>query len=217
MILYQLGMLLLGYIAVAAAITFLVVKVTSWIAVSPKTKWVWCGLSVAFFVLLPIWDIPVAWRQFKHLCETEAGVKIIRSVDGVEGFTRLHFGSAAAKEALSLYGYQFVETVNLSNQLVRYRLDQQGTLIEERIEKPSARYRVEGGDWIPLKYAYKFKVEIMDSQTNEILATKTEFGFRGGWLGKRLHWSYPDIGNCRGEDMNYKEFFTKTLPPINRS
>lgn len=45
------------------------------------TKRVSQALCVAFFVLLPTWDIiPSRW-YFQHLCETETGVKVFKTVE----------------------------------------------------------------------------------------------------------------------------------------
>ncbi len=178
MILYQLGMLLLAYIAGSAVVTLIVVKVASWIAVSPKTKWVWCGLSVAFFVLLPIWDIPVAWWQFEHLCRTEAGVRIHKSVEGVEGFTGDFLGS---EDTIVRYGYKFVEQKEVHS-WVRYSLDGEGRVVKRRITSPTAKYRIEF-EYIPLRYVTKREGAIEDVPTKERLATMISFHYRGGWVG----------------------------------
>lgn len=209
MILYQLGMLLLAYVAVSAVVTFIVVKVASWIAVSPKTKWLWCGLSVAFFVLLPIWDIPIAWWQFKHLCETEAGVNIIRSVDEVEGFSSEFFGS---EDSLTNYGYKFVERKMIDGNWVRYSSDAHRKVVTQRIESPTARYRIERHE-IPLRHVYKTEIIIDDTETKNVLATMTRLGYRGGWLAKRFHWSYTPEDSCGGHEMSIDAFFIRTLRP----
>ena len=137
----------------------------------------------------------------------EAGVKINRSVDDVDGFASEFFGS---EDSLKIYGYKFVEHRNLNNWL-RYSLDDQGNVVKQMIKAPTARYRIELIQSSP-KYVYKTEVVIEDVQMKERLATKTKFSFRGSWLVKRLGWG---AAVCSGNDnMELREFFTKTLKPV---
>ena len=45
--------------------------------------------TIAVFVLIPLWDIIPGQLYFQHLCETEAGVKVIKTVE----VDRLYFKS----------------------------------------------------------------------------------------------------------------------------
>lgn len=54
---------------------------------SISTK-VFQGLTLAFFVLFPTWDIIPSQLYFEHLCETEAGIKVSRTVQVDQSYFR---------------------------------------------------------------------------------------------------------------------------------
>jgi hypothetical protein len=72
---------LLSYILFAWSL----VRVVGWLAdicaFTPVTTKVLQGLCAAFFVLLPTWDIIPSRLYFQHLCEKEAGVKVLKRVE----------------------------------------------------------------------------------------------------------------------------------------
>lgn len=206
LLLYSIAFLL--YLSVALAVTAALVWSARKLGAGKMTQRAMVVFSAITFVLIPTWDIPVAEREFAQLCQREAGVKINRSVDAVEGFASESFGS---QDSLKIYGYKFVEHRNL-NKWLRYSLDDQGDVVKQEIKAPSARYRIELVQ-NSLEYAYKTEVIIEDAQTKERLATKTKFSFRGSWLVKRLRWG---AAVCSGNDMDLREFFTKTLNPVHR-
>ncbi len=46
------------------------------------------GLTLAFFVLFPTWDIIPSRLYFEHLCETEAGVKAFKIIELEQSYFR---------------------------------------------------------------------------------------------------------------------------------
>lgn len=46
------------------------------------------GLTLAFFVLLPTWDIIPSRLYFEHLCETEAGVRAFKTIELDQSYFR---------------------------------------------------------------------------------------------------------------------------------
>jgi hypothetical protein len=213
MMIFPLMILFLVYVSTATAVTFVLVKLAKRFDAKRNVKIFIAALSVATFVLIPTWDIPIARQQYEHLCQTEAGVKIYKSVDGVEGFINVFSGIGVAEDILKNYGYQFVEGTDVSNKWIRYSLDEHGKAVKQHIDVPTARYRIDKVQ-SRLEYAVKDEIVIDDVRTKEKLATKTAFSPQGGWLAQELHWF---VGSCRGNDMELKEFFTKTLRPINRT
>lgn len=47
----------------------------------PASTRVLQGITLVVFVLLPIWDILPSRLYFEHLCEKEAGIKVLRMVE----------------------------------------------------------------------------------------------------------------------------------------
>lgn len=67
---------LLGFIAYVVVVKFVVSAIGKYSG-SKIAKYV----AIAVFVLIPAWDIIPGQLYFKHLCETEAGVKVIKTVE----------------------------------------------------------------------------------------------------------------------------------------
>ncbi|MEO5631191.1 MAG: hypothetical protein ABIQ24_07180 [Nitrospiraceae bacterium] len=66
---------LLGFIAYVLVATFIVSAIGKY-GGSKIAKYV----TIAVFVLIPAWDIIPGQLYFQHLCETEAGVKVIKTM-----------------------------------------------------------------------------------------------------------------------------------------
>lgn len=69
-----------------------VIRMAGWLvnicAFTGITKRVSQCLLVAFFVLLPTWDIIPSRLYFQHLCEQEAGVKVLKTVKVDQSYFR---------------------------------------------------------------------------------------------------------------------------------
>lgn len=78
----MLGLMILGglifYIVIAVKVTSYVMNKTD------KTKY--AVITALIFFLFPTWDIIVGYPIFWYLCKHEAGIKIYKTVDNVEGF-----------------------------------------------------------------------------------------------------------------------------------
>jgi hypothetical protein len=67
---------LLGFIAYAVVAKFIVSAIGKYSG-SKIAKYA----AIVVFVLIPVWDIIPGQLYFQHLCETEAGVKVFRTVE----------------------------------------------------------------------------------------------------------------------------------------
>jgi hypothetical protein len=197
---------------VGVVVTALLVKVSGRFGAKWKLKALLAAISVAVFILIPTWDVIPAQHEFERLCQSEAGVKIYKSAEGVEGFISVFSGVGVAEDFLKNYGYRFVEGTDVFTHWVRYSLDAQGRVVTQKIDGPMARYRIEE-EQVPLKYVYKTQVVIEDAITKEKLATKTAFFRLGGWFDQLKRVVYEP---CRGNDMRLEDFLTKTLIPVGR-
>lgn len=68
------------------------VRVVGWLAnvlaVTATTKRILQIICVAIFVLIPTWDIIPGRLYFQHLCEREAGIKVLRIVEIEKAYFR---------------------------------------------------------------------------------------------------------------------------------
>lgn len=162
---------------------------------------------IALFILIPTWDIIPGKLYFNYLCENEAGLKIYRTVEGVEGFRV----SVAEPEALTKYGYKYQERSE-GNQLYRYTLDANGNIVKKEVTESIARYAVDSTGWTPLSWnVNKYETFIFDQQTKERLAVSTAFSGGKNWLQVSFHPYLGGHGYCRiGTGW---ELYLNTLKP----
>jgi hypothetical protein len=122
------------------------------------------------------------------MCEAEAGLKIFRVAEHVEGF--MDDGSHSdywVKE----HGYQFSENRLTNDKTTRYS-KQNGQLIREDNVMPRSQYRV-SSTFGNTKDIYLRSQFVVDTPQGEILATDTQIAFNGGWAERFLA-QFSDAG-----------------------
>jgi len=209
-----LGVLLI-YIAVAAGVT-----------VAAKGRWKL--LVVAVFILIPTWDILPGKIALARHCEQEGGIKIYRSVDGVEGF--LSLDGRVYEESFRRDGYKYVEvarekrdprTGNATGiEYSRVTLGEDGKLREEKIEKPISRYaeRLMGNyDIISWLGIAGFVDLIVDLRTDEKIGEYREIGWRGNWIQRLASPIMGGGGSCRESGNPYERLRLQVLRPAKTS
>lgn len=169
-------------------------------------------LVIALFVLIPTWDLIPGKLYFNHLCENEAGLKIYKAVEGVEGYRVYPLASGLIWQALEKYGYKYVE-IGSGNQFYRYALDSRGQVIRQEISEPMARYAV-GIAIKPMLWNVK-KVEefVSDQQTKEMLSVRTTFSAQGNWLQVIFKPYLGGAASCQKVLPTSKDLYLNTLKP----
>jgi len=209
-----LGMLLI-YIAAAVGAT-----------VAAKGRWKL--IVVAVFILIPTWDIIPGKISLARYCEQEGGIKIYRSVDGVEGF--LSLGGGAYEEYLKQYGYKYVEIAKsvrnprnnqiFNTEYLRVTLGEDGKLKEDRIDRYISRYAYKEaprlGEGRMALGIVRNVDSILDLQTDETLATRTEIYWRGNWIQRYASPILGAGGSCDNDRFEYRKFYVLTLRPIEK-
>jgi hypothetical protein len=200
---------------IALGVIWFLVKLVGRLGGRWKLKTLVACCTIAVFVLFPTWDLPLAQRQFERLCQTEAGLKMNKSVENVPGVhSSTLAGKGVAENFIHRHGYEYFEHRDVLNKLTRYVLNDQGHIIEQAIEQPASRYRLEI-EYTSLDYVNKKEMFIEDVQTTEKLASHVAFTPRGGWLSQRLRWSYGDYA-CEPQQISIGEFLTQTIKPSRR-
>ena len=171
-----------------------------------KAKPIWAkGIVLLAALLIPTADAVYGRYKLKQMCAAEAGLKVYRVAEHVEGFM------GYADEALiTKHGFQFVEQ-KISPYY--YRLSQQnGQIIREDKVSPKSKYRLrESYDDTSIYRRSQLLIE--EIATGEILATDTRLTFEGGWAERFLA-QFSDSGGgnvafC--SDNPYPEIRTKNL------
>ncbi len=210
------GLIVLGlfllYVAVAMGLTV-------------RARGRWKLLVMAVFILIPTWDIIPGKIALAHYCEREGGIKVYRSVEGVEGF--LIRGGTAYEEYFSRFGYKYIEIVKEKRdprngqyngtEYVRVTLREDGKLSEEKVERPASRYELKSyqnfDTYISPWGITLFSASIVDSKTGEIIAVDKRFGWHGGWLRQVNRPILGSGGECERVDDSYASIFLRTLAP----
>lgn len=97
-------LMMLGSIVIYVLVLLLSLWVVSRFIKSKKAKWV----VFIIWLLIPTWDVILCYPIYWYLCKYEAGVKIYKTVDNVEGF---YIGKQSKKfEPHEPYkGYRYVD------------------------------------------------------------------------------------------------------------
>lgn len=198
----------LVYVLLARIITKLIFKKTE--------QELYKRLAIAFFILVPTWDVIIGYPIYWYLCKFHSGVEIYETVNGVEGF---YIGEQhkLLQPIMPPDGYQYVDyTLKYSNGFLRSRwlnsadpsCYQSTTKFstqayEKKIqsgrcvsvapisEKNMSRYEVITSDnrsrVVPLLKIEKIvSPMINDRQSNKILAKVVLFRWNQGWIKESL-------------------------------
>ncbi|MBI3771626.1 MAG: hypothetical protein HY272_02835 [Gammaproteobacteria bacterium] len=167
---------------------------------------------IAIFILIPTWDVIPGKLYFNHLCENEAGLKIYKTVEGVEGYRGYPNTSGLVWQALGDYGYRFVE-IGDGNQLYRYTLDSSGQVIKQEISESMARYGVDAEIKPLLWNVRKVEEYVFDQRTKERLALRTTFSAHGNWLQVIFGPYLGGAASCQNPLPTSKDLLLNTLKP----
>lgn len=170
-------------------------------------------VTAATFVLIPTWDIIPGKLYFNHLCNTEGGIKIYKTVEGVEGFY-YEVGTAPGREVLDTYGYKFVEGAAGGDTVYRYTLDANGRIVRKDIDKPVSRYGVKSERHPPKWNTKRHEKLITDRQTKDILAVRTQFEYLGNWLQQKFNPLLGGGASCKLPPSTASDFYLETLKPV---
>jgi hypothetical protein len=142
------------------------------------------ALAVAVFVLIPTADAVYGRIKLKQLCEAEGGVRIYRTVEGVEGFYDERW--SPDPEWLTNYGFRFLEGKGPDGNSLRIKLGPDRKVFEERNVVPESRYQYEySGAEFGNGY-FRGESRIRDLQTKEILSRYVDIIYQGGWAERFL-------------------------------
>lgn len=202
----------MAYIAIAAGLTAM-------------AKGAWKLAVAAVFILIPTWDIIPGKIALDHYCDKEGGIKIYRSVEGVEGF--LSLDGRAYEDYFKRHGYKYVEIAKekrdprtgkaIGTEYARVTLGEDGRLTNEKLEKPASRYAeklIGNYEIIPWLGIAGFADSIIDLQTNEVIGEYREIGWRGNWIQR---YASPILGggdSCREPGNPYEKLRLQVLKPI---
>ena len=211
------GLIVLGFVLAYVAIAA---------GIASMAKGGWRVLVIVVFILIPTWDIIPGKIALARLCEQEGGIKIYRSVKGVEGF--LSLDGRAYEEYFKRYGYKYVEVAREKRdpktgksagiEYARVTLGDDGNLREMKIDMPRSRFgyrkaprRGEG----QLEWGIVRNVDsIVDLQSDETLATRAEIYWTGNWIQRYASPVLGFGGYCDKDRFEYRRYFVETLRPL---
>lgn len=176
----------------------------------PNQKAKYLGIAVA--VLIPTWDVIPGKLYFSHLCENEAGLKVYKTVEGVEGYRVYPNASGLVWQALEEYGYRFVEIVD-GNQLYRYTLDSSRQVIKQEISESIAKYGIDAEIKPLLWNVIKVEEFVFDQRTKERLALRTTFSAHGNWLQVIFSPYLGGAASCQNPLPTSKDLYLNTIKP----
>lgn len=220
----------LAYLLLAVLASYIAVRIAKSRSATKRIK-IATG-AIAFFAvwLIPFWDWLPTVVYHKYLCNSEAGVKIYRSVEGVEGF----FDGGSWPISI---GYQYAYLSDNLGGYIRIRRDPSFPTdkrwLAKEIKEPVSEPPLYGAKFEQIKLgkwnAWKLVHTVYVIKTGEVLATFTDFGstaadpnvpmseWRKPWLSGRSCFhpaaqSAEAGGPIRTEML--KDMLLRTLKPL---
>lgn len=172
------------------------------------------GAMFAVFFLtclvIPLGDHAAGYMYFVHRCDREGGIKIIRTVQNVEG---LWWWPADGETAQSL-GYSYIEGGKNPEKLTRYEVNDGLVAIHPNVRTIS-RYVFRGLQTEGIELGVvRQRYVIEDVQVNEPLAIATSFQYRGGWLVRALLAGFGGTAAMCHTKIDHKAFVVSVLQPL---
>lgn len=142
-------------------------------------------------ILIPTADAVYGRIKLKQMCEAEAGLKINRVVEHVDGFRD---ETSSRDYWVKEHGYRFIEDRVASRGTTnRYSRKLDGSIVEEKHVLPKSQFQLR--NVYPDKNAFfsRHGFLIEEIATGEILSIHTWLAFNGGWA-ERLIANFSDAG-----------------------
>lgn len=109
-------------------------------------------LTLLFFILLPTWDVILGKIYFNHLCKTEGGLKVYKSIQA-DGFLDKSISLIKSEKVFPRdienakrfldYGFRFYEVATTDGRVIHFLKDENGSVIYEVLEEPRSFYKYE--------------------------------------------------------------------------
>jgi hypothetical protein len=140
-------------------------------------------------LLIPTADAIYGRIKLQQMCKAEGGLKVYRVAEHVEGFM-----GYADEEMITKYGYQFVESCDVSKNCYKFSKKNEDVVKEYKVT-PKSKYRLRliYGNNKDIYNHTQYIIE--DIATSEVLATDTALAFRGGWVERFLDRLDGDVGD----------------------
>lgn len=160
------------------------------------------ALTVVVLVLIPTADAVYGRVKLKQMCEAEGGLKIIRSVEGIEGL----FGgnSLPEDEWITKEGYKFIEGRSFKGKNVRKERGETGALVTLSDINIKSKFGLGSTNGNRATTFTRTELFIYEIATQDKLATFTNITFRGGWVERLiagLYSGFPNSGGCEMKDF----------------
>lgn len=209
----------IGYLLLAIITTYAVVKLAGKRGAAKRTKIIAALVTLFIFWLIPFWDWLPTVIYHNYLCSTEAGMKVYRSVEGVEGYYGAGSGALFA-------GYKYGYGKDYSGNYFRYRKNPDQSAIKPWIEEPAPESPIYSVKYEQKKLDYMNEVKrqhvIYMLSTGEILATLTDFSvltadpYKNLFEIRKVFWPFcrPCLWAGDTEVRLQNEMILKTLKPL---
>jgi hypothetical protein len=141
------------------------------------------GGILLLVVAILLGDHFVGSIRFQQLCEGEGGLRILRSVTGIQGFL---FYSTSGQEFVKRGFYEFVEARTGDTTFVRFSRNASGGVTTEHVQVPQSKFRVRRERKEIDNQLGVTRVIVEDITSSEVLAVDSTPYYKGGWIHRLL-------------------------------
>jgi hypothetical protein len=168
------GLLIFGAIAGYVAFWSYVLK----IARNRATRIV----AILIALLIPFWDLPIGYLQFRRLCSAEGGLHVYERITPQDKVYFQSVPSSSIDEMLRA-GFKVVEILRADGRgIARHQLEQ-GRIVSQTVQSPESLVAVSITRNDRLAWnIYRYEHIARSISSNEPIARHTGFTWHGGWL-----------------------------------
>jgi hypothetical protein len=177
------------------------------------------AVAIVIFIGIALADGIYGRIKLHQLCRVEGGVHVKRTVLNADGF----HSSFGHKQLLEKYPYTFVESGTRPSAYVRYLKNKDGSIVNEDTQILKSRYAFRFVAGEPADTYMVDRFQILDIQTNELLAQVIDFRYAGGWIERAIASLYAGRGSGGTCNLGYPENIAEQLivttlqPPTSRN
>ena len=143
----------------------------------------WRLSAIAVFTLLPTLDATYERMTFPALCERESGLKVLRIIEGVDGF-RSNEGEPS-DEWLAKGRFKFVESSITNGLVTRKSTSHDGAILSVAKVQPISQYEYAQRTEESSAYVWQYRT-IRAINRNEELGLFINIVYRGGWVERAI-------------------------------
>jgi hypothetical protein len=143
-------------------------------------------VAVLAAVLIPFWDLPIGYFQYRHHCSNDGGLRVYEKIAPQD---KIYFESTPSSfpEDMLKQGFKVVEILRVDRTGIARQEVQRGRIVSRTVTNPESMVAVSILRNEELAWnIYRDRHVARSISGNQLIATYTMFSWHGGWLQRSV-------------------------------